>query len=93
MGKQQETYSYYGPLNWVMFNMGFHNEHHDFPMVAWNRLPQLYGMAPEFYRTLFAYQSYTRLVLKFIFAKEVSPFSRWVRYDSRPQISPELRKG
>ena len=87
MGKQQETYSYYGPLNWVMFNMGFHNEHHDFPMVAWSRLPQLYRMAPEFYRTLFAYQSYTRLVVKFIFDKEISPFSRWVRYDSRqPQI-------
>jgi len=88
MGKQQETYSYYGPLNWVMFNMGFHNEHHDFPMVAWSRLPQLYRMAPEFYRTLFAYQSYTRLVLKFIFDKEISAFSRWVRYDSRqPETS------
>jgi len=87
MGKQQETYSYYGSLNWVMFNMGFHNEHHDFPMVAWSRLPQLYRMAPEFYRTLFAYQSYTRLVVKFIFDKEISPFSRWVRYDSRqPEI-------
>jgi len=86
MGKQQETYSYYGPLNWVMFNMGFHNEHHDFPMVAWSRLPQLYRMAPEFYRTLFAYQSYTRLVLKFIFDKEISAFSRWVRYDSRQPV-------
>jgi hypothetical protein len=45
-------------------------------------------MAPDFYRTLFAYQSYTRLVLKFIFDKEISAFSRWVRYDSRqPEIS------
>jgi hypothetical protein len=45
-------------------------------------------MAPEFYRTLFAYQSYTRLVLKFIFDKKISAFSRWVRYDSRqPEIS------
>jgi sphingolipid delta-4 desaturase len=50
-------------------------------MVAWSRLPQLYRTAPEFYRSLFAYQSYTRLVLKFIFDKEISPFSRWVRYD------------
>jgi sphingolipid 4-desaturase/C4-monooxygenase len=81
-GKPQETYSYYGPLNWVMLNMGFHNEHHDFPIVAWNRLPHLYRMAPEFYQTLFAHQSYTRLIFKFIFDKKISAFSRWVRYDS-----------
>lgn len=85
MGNRQETYSYYGPLNWVMLNMGFHNEHHDFPMVAWSRLPQLYHMAPEFYQTLFAHQSYTRLILKFIFDKNISAFSRWVRYDSQKQ--------
>ena len=82
MGKPQETYSYYGPLNWVMFNMGFHNEHHDFPMVAWRRLPQVSRMAPEMYQTLFAHQSYARLLFYFIFDKKISAFSRWVRHDA-----------
>jgi sphingolipid delta-4 desaturase len=74
----QDTYSYYGPLNRLCFNMGYHNEHHDFPAVPWNRLPQLRRMAPEFYDTLKFYDSWSAVLRRFIFDPSLSGYSRIV---------------
>ena len=76
---EQETYSYYGPLNAVAFNVGYHNEHHDFPSVPWNKLPQLKSTAPAFYDSLASHKSWTKLWLRFLFDREISLWSRVVR--------------
>jgi len=75
----QETFSYYGPLNTVAFNVGYHNEHHDFPSVPWNKLPQIRSIAPASYNALVYHTSWTKLFIRFLFDKEISLFSRVVR--------------
>jgi sphingolipid 4-desaturase/C4-monooxygenase len=75
----QETYSYYGPLNGINMNVGYHNEHHDFPSVAWSNLPEIKRLAPEFYDNLKYHTSYTKLFFRFLFDQEISLFSRIVR--------------
>lgn len=76
---QQETYSYYGMLNKLAFNVGYHNEHHDFPSVPWNKLPQIKKQAPGYYDTLIYHTSWLKLFFRFLFDKEISLFSRLVR--------------
>lgn len=77
--EEQETYSYYGPLNKITFNVGYHNEHHDFPNIPGSRLPELKRMLPEYYDNLHSYRSWTKLIFQFLFRKEITLFSRTKR--------------
>ena len=81
-GGEQETFSYYGKLNLLTFNVGYHNEHHDFPSVPWTRLPRLRAMAPEFYADLAAHTSWTKLLFRFLFDPKISLYSRMTRDDA-----------
>jgi len=81
LDEKQETYSYYGPLNTVAFNVGYHNEHHDFPSIPWNKLPDLKAKAPEYYDTLKFHTSWTRLFLRFLFDKNISLYMRILRQE------------
>ena len=75
----QETYSYYGPLNTLALNVGYHVEHHDFPFVPWSRLPRLKATAPEHYEPLVSHQSWTGLWLRFLRDPNLTLYSRITR--------------
>jgi sphingolipid delta-4 desaturase len=58
----QPTNSYYGSLNRVSFDVGYHVEHHDFPAVPWRRLRRLNHMARPHYQELAAVRSWASLI-------------------------------
>ncbi|MEP4136169.1 MAG: fatty acid desaturase, partial [Cyclobacteriaceae bacterium] len=72
----QETYSYYGWLNKLVFNVGYHNEHHDFPNVPGSKLPQLKKIAGKHYDNLRSYNSWTNVIIAFLTDNKLSLFSR-----------------
>ncbi|MFI5163630.1 MAG: fatty acid desaturase [Bacteroidia bacterium] len=76
---KQETHSYYGILNIPAMNVGYHNEHHDFPSVPWNNLPKIRSIASEHYDNISYHMSWTKLLFRFLFDKEISLYSRMVR--------------
>ena len=91
MNADQETYSYYGPLNWLTFNVGYHNEHHDFPFIAGSNLPKVRAMAPEFYDTLPHYHSWGKVILDYIVDDKVGPFARIKRVTVTTKEIEELK--
>ena len=76
----QETFSYYGPMNVFALNVGYHNEHHDLMRVPWSRLPTLHRMAPEFYDTLHSHRSWSALLWRFLTDPQVTLYSRVIRH-------------
>jgi len=81
--KGQETYSYYGPLNLITFNVGYHNEHHDFPRIPGYRLPELRAICPEYYDNLPSYNSWTKVIYDYVMDPSIGPYSRVLRKSNR----------
>jgi sphingolipid 4-desaturase/C4-monooxygenase len=75
-GSVPETYSYYGVVNYFTFNVGYHNEHHDFPFIPGSRLPKVKEIAGEFYDVLPHHTSYIKVMYDYITMPSVSAFSR-----------------
>lgn len=75
----QETYSYYGWSNWLFLNIGYHNEHHDFPPISWHLLPLVKALAPESYEPLAFHASWRAVLWNFITDSNLGPQSRVVR--------------
>ncbi|KAL5342540.1 methionine aminopeptidase [Aspergillus crustosus] len=71
-----ETYSYYGPLNILTYNVGLHNEHHDFPAIPWTKLHDLHRIACEFYEPLPSHRSWVWVIWTFILDENVGPWCR-----------------
>ena len=88
----QETYSYYGPLNYTCFYVGYHNEHHDFMYVPWFNLPKVKAMAPEYYDSLVSHNSWSRLLWRFLTDPEMTLYSRIIR-DSNAEARKAVRQG
>lgn len=80
-GEPIETYSYYGPLNYLVFHVGWHNEHHDFPQIPGSRLHKLHDIAPEFYTTIKrnAHKSWVGCMVRFVTDSTINPFCRVLR--------------
>ncbi|XP_038605374.1 sphingolipid delta(4)-desaturase/C4-monooxygenase DES2 [Tachyglossus aculeatus] len=83
--KGHETYSYYGPLNWITFNVGYHMEHHDFPSIPGCKLPQVRKIAAEYYDHLPQHSSWVQVLWDFIFDSAIGPYSRVKRVYKRAE--------
>lgn len=75
----QETYSYYGCLNLITFNVGYHVEHHDFPAIPSSKLPLVKKIAPDYYDHLPYYTSWCKVLWEFVFDPKIGPLCRMRR--------------
>ncbi len=90
-----ETSSYYGPWNYLTFNVGYHMEHHDFPYIPGSKLPEVKRIAAEFYDDLPQHTSWLKVLWDFIFDPTCGPYGRVKRdyedvYGKKKNSNPYL---
>lgn len=84
------TLSYYGPMNYITFNLGYHVEHHDFPYVPYTKIAEVKRIAPEFYDDLPHHTSWCKVIWDFIWDSDMGPQAHGIGYleDSIKDIAP-----
>lgn len=85
-----ETCSYYGPLNLITYNVGLHNEHHDFPAIPWTRLRKLQEIAKDFYVDLPYHKNWIWIMWDFVWDRKVGLYSR-VKRNAKAKGSVALK--
>jgi sphingolipid delta-4 desaturase len=68
-----------GNNSWIddgLMTRRYHNEHHDFPNVAWSKLPALRKLAAEYYDHLPYHESWPLVTWKFIFDDRIGVWNR-----------------
>lgn len=86
-----ETYSYYGILNFFTWNVGLHNEHHDFPYVAWSKLHRINEIANEFYADLPYHKSWVMVIVDFVTDGRVRLYNRVRRENDGEKLGQQKR--
>ena len=74
---ENPTRSTYWWGNRILFNTGYHNEHHTFPNIACHNLPKIKAIAPDVFHAT-SEKSYARLWLEHV-RNDFSP-TRWNDY-------------
>jgi sphingolipid 4-desaturase/C4-monooxygenase len=75
-GQSYVNASYYGWVNAISLNHGYHLEHHDLANVPGPRLPRLRKLAPEFYSERFIHGSRSMSLWNFVFDPRLGIDSR-----------------
>jgi sphingolipid 4-desaturase/C4-monooxygenase len=90
-GQSYVNASYYGAVNAISLNHGYHLEHHDFANVPGPRLSRLRKLAPEFYSERFIHGSRLLSLWQFVFDPRVGINSRvtWDRASAGQGLTPQ----